>query len=142
MSREVISKQLQFQVFCRDSWHCRYCLDPVFFNPTLKLLNKLSPGHGYYHPNGKEGELLPLFQWKFASADHVVPVANGAKNSIDNLVTSCWRCNLRKSNGDPKDFDVNDIPDSISSINWDGLSTIYSKLAGASQDWVKIIDKI
>ena len=139
MARVTISKQLQISVFCRDHWLCRYCLEPVFFNPTLKLLQDLSPGHGYYHPHSKTGERLTLFQRRFASADHVVPVADGGQNIEENLVTACWECNLGKGNRDPNEFEICDVPDTHASVGWDGLATIYPKLPGAKSNWNKII---
>lgn len=41
--------------------------------------------------------------------DHIDPVANGGKNNIDNLVTSCFNCNRGKS-----DRQLSDIPESLS----------------------------
>jgi hypothetical protein len=139
MAREKIIESLQFSVFFRDHWLCRYCLGSVFFNPTLKLLEDLSPGHGYYHPHSKTGERLTLFQNRFASADHIVPVADGGQNVEDNLVTACWKCNLKKGDGDPSDFKVLDVPEAHISVKWDGLASIYPKLPGAKPIWIKII---
>ena len=98
MIREPISKEIQYKVFCRDNWHCRYCSDSVFFSPILKILETISPGHGYYHPNGKSDEMIPLFANKFASVDHITPVTKGGENNLDNYVTSCWECNLKFGN--------------------------------------------
>ena len=64
MKRESITKADQLHVFDRDNWTCKYCGVPVFFSPTLKLLENLSPGHGYYHQHGKRGEMLRLFQMR------------------------------------------------------------------------------
>ena len=139
MARINIPRRLQLEVFYRDYWHCRYCLEPVFFNPTLKLLNDLSPGHGYYHAHGKTGETLTLFQWRFASADHVLPVAEGGENTGDNLVTACWRCNLRKSDGNPSEFQLQEVPADLADLHWDGLASIYPHLPGADPLWSRLI---
>jgi hypothetical protein len=141
MSRVNMPKQLQIEVFYRDHWHCRYCLEAVFFNPTLKLLDKLSPGHGYYHPHGKSDATLPLFQWYFASADHIVPVSRGGKNEINNLVPSCWKCNLNKNDNDPNDYKCLDIPDNLANLCWDGLFSIYPKIGGDNSGWIKLIQE-
>lgn len=139
MTRISIPKRLQMAVFYRDYWHCRYCLEPVFFNPTLKLLDKLSPGHGYYHPHGKTGDSLPLFQWYFASADHIRPVADGGENSLENLVTACWKCNLEKRDADPTKYPLLDVPLAKSGLCWDGLASIYQDLPVADPEWVSLI---
>lgn len=36
--------------------------------------------------------------------DYFYPISLGGTNSIDNIVVSCPRCNLTKSNKDPKIF--------------------------------------
>ena len=90
MTREPISIEIQYKVFCRDYWHCRYCCDSVFFSPILKVLETMSPGHEYYHPNGKSGEMIPLFANKFASVAHIIPVTKGGENSIENYVTRLY----------------------------------------------------
>ena len=140
MSRVSIPKRLQLTVFYRDCWHCRYCMQPVFFNPALKLLNNLSPGHSYYHPNGKAGESLELFQWRFASADHFNPVALGGENTEHNLVTSCFRCNLEKRDGDPGNYALKGVSSEVEHLNWDGFASIYLKLPGADPVWAKLIE--
>lgn len=139
MARVSIPKALQISVFYRDHWHCRYCLQPVFFSPTLKLLDGMSPGHSYYHRHGKTGAMLPLFQWRFASADHVDPVAAGGENTEENLVTACWRCNLKKRDNPSNSRILKEIPDSLAELRWDGFASIYPTLPGASPAWAKLI---
>ena len=139
MPRDAIPKRLQFSVFCRDHWHCRYCLEAVFFNPTLELLEQLSPGHGYYHPHSKADARLALFRQRFASADHIVPVSYEGPTIAENLVTACWECNLDKSARDPINFEIQDVPVSLASLRWDGLASVYPKLPGAKAAWANII---
>ena len=141
MSREPIAKEFQYKVFCRDKWHCRYCSDSVFFSPILKILETISPVHGYYHPNGKSDEMIPLFANKFASVDHITPITKGGENKLDNYVTSCWECNLKFGNktheeGKPR---PNPISSSIN-LKWDGLSSLYPKLLDKDDKWSDIIN--
>ena len=141
MKRESISKEAQYQVFCRDKWHCRYCNDSVFFSPILKILESISPGHGYYHPNGKSDEMLTLFANKFASVDHVNPVTKGGKNTLDNYVTSCWECNLQY--GNKSHSEGKPVPNEIyisRGIRWDGLSSLFPKLSNNNDGWTKVIN--
>jgi len=125
MKRINIPKRLQVEVFTRDNWHCRYCGDAVFFSPSLKILDDLSSGHGYYHRNGKAGEMLSLFQWKWASVDHVLPVNKGGENNYENLVTACWECNLKLRDNTvdkPNPKPVIDNP-----TGWDGFYSLFLK---------------
>jgi hypothetical protein len=124
--RADISPKMRIEVWKKDNWHCRYCQRPVFYAPSLKLLEKLNPGHKYFHPNGEEGSMLPLFQWSWASVDHVKPVSAGGKNEIENYVTACWKCNQGYKNkevgsGKP-------APKEIIESDWDGFYGLYSVL--------------
>lgn len=42
----------------------------------------------------------PLCHWCKArpgvTADHVIPLAEGGNHSLENLVASCWPCNLKR----------------------------------------------
>ena len=138
--RESISKEIQYKVFSRDRWYCRYCGDSVFFSPILKVLEKISPGHGYYHPNGKSSEMIPLFANKFASVDHINPVSKGGENNLDNYVTSCWECNLKYGNKTQEEGKP--IPNPINTLDdkWDGLSSLYPKLSDKDDKWIEIIN--
>lgn len=65
--RKSISQSLRWTVFSRDNFTCRYCGAQA----------------------GQNGVELHI--------DHVVSVADGGDNSIDNLVTACAGCNGGKS---------------------------------------------
>lgn len=137
--RVSISKAQQLKIFIRDSWHCRYCLQPVFFSPALKILENLSPGHSYYHRNGLSGKMLPLFQWSWASVDHIKAVTLGGDNTDVNLVTACWRCNLDKSNSEIKEEQIKDITAEIKNLNWDGLCSLYPRCSKQEDNWSQLI---
>jgi hypothetical protein len=140
VKRKNISAKIQFAVWGRDNWHCRYCGQPLFFAPTLKLLEKLNPNHSYYHPNGKQGKILPLFQWAWASIDHITPFSKGGANQKENYVSACWKCNLKYNNK----ITGKDKPKKIIESNWDGFSKLYPILQrnlDKKQDkWTKILD--
>ena len=139
--RKSIPKDIQLRVWKRDNWTCKYCGEPVFFAPTLKLLDELSPGHGLYHPHGKADEILTLFQWRWASVDHMEPWSKGGEDLEDNYVTACWECNLkfrektwREDKPKPTKFNKN-----TKDVNWDGLSSLYIKLNPTEDHWVKLL---
>ena len=68
--RHPMAKNLKWQVFRRDGAKCRYCRRVCA--PTVD----------------DEGT-----RWEI---DHVVPVAAGGRDLIDNLVLACRRCNQQK----------------------------------------------
>jgi 5-methylcytosine-specific restriction endonuclease McrA len=39
-----------------------------------------------------------------ATIDHIIPIAEGGEDTIENCVAACWRCNNEKSHGDPAGF--------------------------------------
>ena len=138
---EILSNKIRLKVWKRDCWTCRYCGNPVFFAPTLKLLNEINPNHGYYHSHGKNGKILSLFQWGWASVDHINPKSKGGKNSLDNYVTACWKCNLTFNDKTKKEGKAEPMPVSeiARNINWDGFSSLYPKLNKRKDEWTKIL---
>lgn len=136
--RKSLNKQTQLTVWYRDRWHCSYCGQPIFFSPALKLLDALSPGRGYYHGNGKRGEMLALLENRCASCDHVTPVSKGGDDSLDNLVAACFECNRAKSDSHPG----SPTPAPIAFARpprWDGFASLYANLPGADAQWVRWI---
>ncbi len=136
--RVPVTKADSIAIFARDAWTCRYCNDAVFFSPALKVLDKINPGHGYYHAHGKTGSMLDVFQWKWASVDHVIPVSHGGQNILNNYVTACWKCNLTlndKYADKNKTVLLNDIN---KNMGWDGFSGLYLQL-GPKDSWHKIL---
>lgn len=140
--RKSIPKKVQLRIWKRDFWTCRYCGEPVFFLPTLKLLDELSPHHGYNHPHSKTGEVLSLFQWRWASVDHVNPTSKGGEDSEDNYVTACWKCNLYLNDITPEQGKPlpNKSNENAVKVNWDGLSSLYVKLCKNRDEWVNLLE--
>ena len=144
MKRKTIPKRTQLEVWIRDHWTCMYCGEPVFFNPSLKLFEEISPGHGYYHKNGKENKLLRLFQWRMASVDHIIPVSKNGTNDKDNFITACWECNNKFRNktieqGKPNPKPINGM---AIKLNWDGFSHLYLKLAKKEDEWTRLLKEL
>jgi hypothetical protein len=138
--RRSIPKRTQLRIWYRDGWTCRYCGEPVFFAPTLKILDRRSPGHGYYHPHGKGREILPLFQWRWASVDHIVPHSRGGSDDEDNFVTACWQCNLRLRDSPIESKPIpSSPPGDTSQYAWDGFASIYVQLTAGDDDWSRLI---
>ncbi len=140
--RQNIPKNIQIIIWKRDYWTCRYCNDPVFFNPTFKLFEEMSPNHGYYHSHGKSDARHPFIEKRIATVDHVIPVSKGGSDIVDNYVTACWECNLKYKDkgfddGKPKPLSINKH---AAKLNWDGFSSLYVYINKNKDDeWVKLL---
>jgi len=78
---------------------------------------------------------------KFASVDHIIPVSNGGLNEIGNYVTACWECNLSLGNTEFDDKPPHDKTNvNNEECGWDGMSSLYLKLAGGNDEWVRLIE--
>lgn len=118
-TRKNVPRAIQLNVWMRDNWHCRYCGNPMVYGPALKLLDILNPNHKYFHPNGKDGEMLPLFIKGWASVDHVKPFSRRGEDNIENYVSACWGCNLKY--GDKEIGKGKPKPRGIVQSEWDGF---------------------
>ena len=91
---------LRYRVWWRDGGKCRYCgteVDDSYMNRDV----------AQYH------------------CDHVLPLSQGGTYDIDNLVTSCKRCNLRKGARTPRQANMSFAtrkteykPESLESYVW------------------------
>jgi len=140
--RRTIPKKMQIIVWKRDHWTCRYCNEPVFFNPIFKLFEEMSPGHGYYHPHGKAAVRVQFIEKRMASVDHIVPHKKGGSDSIDNFVTACWDCNLKyrertREEGKPDPLPINE---EAAKLNWDGFSSLYIQFNRKRDQWIKLLE--
>lgn len=64
--RKSIRPKKRFEVFERDNFTCQYC--------------------------GK----TPETEGVILEVDHIVSIKDGGENNLENLVTSCWECNIGK----------------------------------------------
>ncbi len=143
--RKSIPKEMQLAVWNRDNWHCQYCGDAIFFSPSLKLLESMSPGHGYYDQHGKRGLMLKLLEDRCACCDHVDPVTKDGQSSLDNLIAACFSCNRKKSSGSMEKRVIDSHEIAARPKGWDGLASIYTKLSGSElsgsdPSWVRLIN--
>ena len=130
----AIDNGQKLRIWQRDSWHCRYCLEPVFFAPTLKLLGDLSPGHSHYQSHGAQHSMLPLLGngWAMTTPRE----ASETDEDVDYL-TACWSC-IGKKRGNPS-LEVKEVSAEIEGLNWDGMSSVYPELPGGNGSWSRLI---
>jgi len=65
---------------------------------------------------------------KELTLDHVIPKSRGGKNDWTNLVTSCFKCNLKKSNRTPEEANMHmkHKPFAPTLVHENGLQKIWS----------------
>jgi 5-methylcytosine-specific restriction endonuclease McrA len=88
-------KQL-LKLFSRDSYRCRYCGTPIVGDGKqfVTLAERLSmPDLVVTGGNEARHGLYLTFR---GSHDHLVPLAEGGTNDMDNLLTACWPCQFGK----------------------------------------------
>lgn len=133
--RGAIFKDLAVKIFRRDGWICHWCGAPVIFAPAMKYLERLARAAGiteplaYYNPNWRR-DLAPLLDHLGAENDHIKPHSQGGSAEADNFVTSCHKCNLRKSASHAEHFSKKSPRRKIKAkygepVHWDGLSTLF-----------------
>lgn len=128
VARLAITEQDSLRTWSRDRWMCRYCGELVFFTPTFRAMAKRFGNHGYWHPNWKADQ-SPLLIKRGASVDHVLAVTRGGAHELENFVTACWECNLRKSN-DTGWTPVSPRADGT----WDGMLAVFKGITEGTTD--------
>ncbi len=143
-ARKQLPYDLQVRVLRRDRWLCRWCHGPVIFAPALRFLREFARtrGHGgplAYHDPRWRRDRAPLLDHLGAVVDHVQAFSHGGAHAEANLVTSCNKCNARKSNTDPEKHEQARRARAVKGKygepeHWDGFSTIFVLLAGNATD--------
>ena len=155
MRRKVIPKVAQISIFRRDGWVCRWCKKPVIFAPVMRLilLEVTKSGHtgdlAYYHAHWTR-QPSPLLDELGAVLD-LHAFATGGLDSIENLVTSCNRCNGHKSAGPAAEFEARPRKFVKGKYgeprHWEGLSELFvalarrfpNELSASDKQWVAAI---
>ncbi len=157
--RAPISRDLQVDVFRRDGWICRWCGRPVIFAPALKYLEEFARNEGFggplaYHDPRWRRDRAPLLDHLGAVIDHVEAHSRGGSADAENFVTSCNKCNTRKSDTPVQDFTRRLPAHRIKSRygepqHWDGLSTIFTILVqrqsanatASERNWLRALNR-
>ncbi len=113
-------------VYNRDSYHCRYCGTPVVDKKVFKNFEK-KVGEKNFKATGKNNlERNGLIFAFRATADHVLPIKQGGKTTLENLVTSCWVCNYGKAEKTLEQIGLDDPRDRfiLRRPTWLGLTNL------------------
>ncbi|MDQ6946642.1 MAG: HNH endonuclease [Actinomycetota bacterium] len=124
--RPPIPPALAAQVFRRDRFTCRYCSARTIPTPIMRAISLMFPAEFRYHKNWKVGETHPAINSRSATVDHVEPHAHGGANQLENLVTACWGCNIRKGDRELRDLGWELLD--VAQTDWVGLTNLYPRL--------------
>ena len=89
---------LMTSIYIRDGFIDRYRSTRLVFPPVLRLLSDYLPDVFPFHKNGKMSEGHIAYWELFPTIDHVVPVARGGTDTMDNWVCCSMLTNSIKSN--------------------------------------------
>ena len=117
-------------VFFRDGFIDRYSGQRLIHPGMLRVMSELMPNEFPYQPHGKTDECHIAYWYYLPSVDHLVPIAKGGKDEMDNWVTTSTIRNMAKGI-----FSLDDLGWTLSPCGdireWDGLS----------KDYVELVDK-
>jgi HNH endonuclease len=107
----------------------------VIFAPAMRFLEQLVKHGGFvgplaYHDPRWRRDRAPLLDHLGAVIDHIEAHSRGGACAESNFVTSCNKCNSRKSNGLAEEFARRSPPHAVKAkygepTQWDGLSVIF-----------------
>ena len=114
----------KMKIFIRDGFIDRYSGDKLVNPGVLKIITFYCPAEFPYHPHGKMTEGHVAYWELFPTIDHVIPIARGGKDTIENWVTTSMLHNQVKNNWTLEQ--LNWTLHSPSEIkDWDGLTAAF-----------------
>ncbi len=119
--RGAIRPALAMQVFKRDGFIDRYSGERLVNPGVLRLLSIRLPADFPVHPNWKVGATHPAIWYLTPTADHVVPVARGGTEAIENLVTTSQLRNSAKAHSTLEELGWR-LHTAGALTDWDGLT--------------------
>lgn len=124
MSR-MPSKIVEYGVYVRDGWRCRYCSSRVISKIARKKIIESAPEVVRWgRTNDDKHFSLSTLS---ASLDHVVPFRRGGDNSNENLVTACGTCQFGRNQWLLSEVEIHDPRDFLPILDsWDGLTRMHS----------------
>jgi 5-methylcytosine-specific restriction endonuclease McrA len=151
IKRKAVPPELQLRVWRRDGWLCVWCKRPVIFAPVMKYLQQevraANPTASvtYYHAHWTR-EAAPLLDELGAVIDHEKAATSREIVTERELVTSCNKCNIRKSDRPAEVWDERFKYRPVKSKygspkNWDGLTSLFVVLADRHNELISSADR-
>lgn len=124
------------QVFLRDGFIDRYSGEKLIFPGLIKIMTIEFPEIFKYHLNWKMTDTHMIYWELFPTIDHLIPLARGGDDSIENLVTTSMKRNSAKAN-----WTLNEIGwplfEKGNLKKWDGLTTYFLELVRNNPNYEK-----
>ena len=138
-SRSKIPIAVQVDILFRDGWICRWCHRPTVFGPALKLMERFVEQSGYRHPLAYydlryRRDKAPMLDHLAAVIDHVEAFSKGGAHGVDNFVTACNKCNVRKNARESSAFEKDQPGHPVKGKygepkHWDGFVGLFMVLS-------------
>lgn len=121
-------QKYQYEVFERDSYHCRYCGIRLIDQKAMKLfIKKLS--FKKFQRGSTNLTTHGIIHATWPVADHVIPWNIGGRTNPENLVSSCASCNYGKDGYTCEQLGISDpFGRPPKSDGWSGLSNYIPEL--------------
>lgn len=119
-SGRAYTPRMMTKIFARDGFIDRYQGTRLVYPPVLRLLSLYLPSEFPYHKNGKMTEGHIAYWELFPTIDHIVPVAIGGADSVENWVCCSMLTNSIKSNWTIEQLQWQLIPPG-NITEWDGM---------------------
>lgn len=121
--KRMPTASLQYEIFARDGWKCRFCGIPVISRKARNILVGLFPEETRWR--SKEYDRHPALNSMAVSLDHVEPHSRGGKNEKSNFVTACYCCQFGRGEWTLEESELADPRDYLPIVDsWDGLARI------------------
>lgn len=145
----AITKKDQLRIWIEDGWYCQLSCAPIIFPPTLKLLDLMLPGHGYWDLRYRYSH-APLLAVLAGVVDHKVPRVRGGGNVRHNLQAACNAWNISKSNRVEFESRFSFWKGKSRCKEWDGLYSVFRLLYDSSRhgrnsylaSWHKAVERV
>lgn len=117
----------KFMVFFRDGFIDRYTGEKLINPGVLKALSFYFPDKFPYHPHWKMQETHVAYWELVPTIDHIVPIAQGGKDNLENWVTTSMLHNQIKNNWSLEQLNWRlHTPGNID--QWNGLTKMFITL--------------
>lgn len=140
VEKRRMSSYEKLQVFLRDGFIDRYSGEKLIFPNVLRIISEELGDTFPYHKNWKMSECHIAYWEFFPTYDHVIPIARGGKDNIENVVTTSQKNNSMKSN-----FLLEKtqwiLQEKGSLSEWDGMISWYLKYIANHEQILDKIDK-
>ena len=131
-SRNFSDRQ-KLALFFRDGFIDRYSGDRLVNPGLLRALSTLMPQHFPYHRNWKTDACHPAYWALYPTYDHVIPIAQGGEDTLENTVTTSQLTNSAKGHWRVEELGWT-VHEPGEFREWDGLSSAFLSLVDAREE--------